>query len=101
MRRGVLRRGRGCGRLSLNTYGQEHIVNATPLRMVSVYRVLMMVFIVQIGTTDAGKTFAVRHDYYKTLYCNAFNRLRISVDVERDGVPERMIIGGVVRCIRK
>ncbi|MEN6308991.1 MAG: hypothetical protein ABFD91_14680 [Anaerohalosphaeraceae bacterium] len=88
----------GC---SENTYGPEHIVDATPLRMVSVYRVLMMVFVIQAGTTDAGKTFAVRHDYYKRLYCGAFNRLRIAVDVERDGVPERMIVGGVVRCIRK
>jgi len=69
--------------------------------MVSVYRVLMMVFVIQAGTRDAGRTFAFRHDYYKRMYCNAFNRLRIAVDVERDGVPERMIIGGVVRCIRK
>jgi hypothetical protein len=69
--------------------------------MVSVYRVLMMVFVIQAGTTDAGKAFAVRHDYYKTLYGHAFNRLRIAVDVERDGVPERMIIGGAVRCVRK
>lgn len=84
-----------------NTYGPEHIVDATPLRMVSVYRVLMMVFVTQAGTSDAGRTFAFRHDYYVTQYRNAFNRLRIAVDVERDGVPERMIVGGVVRCIRK
>jgi hypothetical protein len=82
-------------------YGVEDISDATPLHLLSAYRVLAMVFGTLGGTEDEKKTYAQKRDYYMGLYKDALGRTRITLDVEHDGAAEKVILGGSVRVVRE
>ncbi|MBM4102608.1 MAG: hypothetical protein FJ263_00955 [Planctomycetes bacterium] len=83
------------------TYGVEDICDATPLHLLSAYRVLAMVFGTLGGTEDEKKTYAQKRDYYMGLYKEARGQARITLDVEHDGAAEKVILGGSVRLVRE
>jgi hypothetical protein len=83
------------------TYGVEDISDATPLHLLSAYRVLAMVFGTLGGTEDEKKTYTQKEAFYMKLYKEARGRARITLDAEHDGVTEETIAGGSVRLIRE
>jgi hypothetical protein len=82
-------------------YGVEDISDATPLHLLSAYRVLAMVFGTLGGTEDEKKTYSQKQEYYMGLYKEARGRARIMLDVEHDGEAEKIILGGSVRLLRE
>jgi hypothetical protein len=79
-------------------YGVEQIVDATPLRAVSVYRVLTMIFAAMSGTEAEQKTYALKREYYTMLYYAARSRARVAMDANG---WRREIAGGEVRLERE
>jgi hypothetical protein len=82
-------------------YGVEDISDATPLHLLSAYRVLAMLFGTLGGTEDEKKTYAQKREYYMGLCKEARGRARITLDAEHDGAAEKVILGGSVRIFRE
>lgn len=79
-------------------YGDEQITDATPLRAVSVYRVLTMIFAAMSGADAEQKTYSLKREYYTAMYYAARSRARVALDANG---WRREIAGGEVRLVRE
>ncbi len=79
-------------------YSVEQIVDATPLRAVSVYRTLAMIFAAMSGADAEQKTYALKREYYTAMYYAARSRARVALDA--NGWRTEMA-GGDVRLERE
>jgi hypothetical protein len=82
-------------------YSVEDIMDTTPLRAVSVYRVLVMIYAAMAGTEAEQKTYTLKREYYTMLYYAARSRTRVAMDANGDGVAEAIVKGCTVRLVRE
>jgi hypothetical protein len=81
-------------------YGVENIVDAGPLRVVSVFLVLSAVY-AAYASKGAGEDFWKKSMYYKDEFEKAMGRVEVGIDADGDGISDVSLSRDSIRLIRE
>ena len=81
-------------------YDASDILDTSVLRQASVYAVLASVYATLGSRAGGDDNFWKKSLHYQKLFEKAKERCRLSIDINDDGISDRMNVGGSIRLVR-
>jgi len=81
-------------------YDAGDILDTSVLRQASVYAVLASVYATLGSRAGGDDNFWKKSLHYQKLFEKAKERCRLSIDINDDGISDRMNVGGSIRLVR-